>query len=138
MKTSQFESVKVALKQDRTGFILTLSIHPDEIPEEIIRDFVGARYQVVMVRIDGEEQPMNREQQFIDPVKLAGILCKDKSFQEFLVSGGNATEASELAAIDWIRNELGIQSRAQLKNQPESARHLFTINEEFKVWKRNV
>ena len=138
MKTSQFESVKVALKQDRTGFILTLSIHPDEIPEEIIRDFVGARYQVVMVRIDGEEQPMNREQQFMDPVKLAGILCKDKDFQTFLTKVGNATEASELSAIDWLRNELGIRSRADLKNIPEAAKHLFTINEEFKVWKRSA
>ena len=32
-----FECVKVALKQDRTGFVLTLSIHPDEIPVELLR-----------------------------------------------------------------------------------------------------
>jgi hypothetical protein len=60
MKTSQFEAVKVAIKQDKTGYVLTLSIHPDEIPEEVMRDFVGARYQVVMVRLNGEEKPMNR------------------------------------------------------------------------------
>ena len=36
-----------ALKQDKTGFVLTLNMHPDEIPEELLRDFVGARYQVV-------------------------------------------------------------------------------------------
>jgi hypothetical protein len=62
MKTSQFEAVKVAIKQDKTGYVLTLSIHPDEIPEEVMRDFVGARYQVVMVRLNGEEKPMNRFQ----------------------------------------------------------------------------
>ena len=50
MKTSQFEAVKVAIKQDKTGYVLTLSIHPDEIPEEVMRDFVGARYQVVALR----------------------------------------------------------------------------------------
>jgi hypothetical protein len=29
----QFECRKVALKQDRTGYVLTLSLHPDEIPD---------------------------------------------------------------------------------------------------------
>jgi hypothetical protein len=34
----QFEARKVALKQDRTGYVLTLSLHPDEIPVELLRD----------------------------------------------------------------------------------------------------
>ena len=55
MKTSQFEGVKVAIKQDKTGYVLTLSIHPDEIPDEVLRDFVGSRYQVVMVRLNTDE-----------------------------------------------------------------------------------
>ena len=50
METIQFEGIKVALKQDKTGYVLTLSMHPDDIPESLLRDFVGARYQVVMVR----------------------------------------------------------------------------------------
>jgi hypothetical protein len=139
MKTSQFEAVKVAMKQDRTGYILTLSIHPDEVPDEILRDFVGARYQVVMVRLNGAEQPMNRDQEYTpDPVQLAGILCRDPRFHVFLVAIGHILEATENAAIDWLRNELGIQSRTELKNSPEAAKHLFTINEEYKAWKRNA
>jgi hypothetical protein len=35
METLQFEAVKVALKQDKTGYVLTLCMHPDEIPDEI-------------------------------------------------------------------------------------------------------
>ncbi len=139
MKTSNFEGVKVAMKQDRTGYVLTLSIHPDEVPEEILRDFVGARYAVVMVRINGQEQPMNREQEHTrDIVQLAGILCRDTDFQKFLVETGIALDASESEAIDWMRNELGISSRAELKNNPDAAKHLLTINEEFKAWKRNA
>ena len=139
MKTSNFEGVKVAMKQDRTGYVLTLSIHPDEVPEEILRDFVGARYAVVMVRINGQEQPMNREQEHTrDIVQLAGILCRDTDFQKFLVQTGIALDASESEAIDWMRNELGISSRAELKNNPDAAKHLLTINEEFKAWKRNA
>ena len=139
MKTSNFEGVKVAMKQDRTGYVLTLSIHPDEVPEEILRDFVGARYQVVMVRLNGQEQPMNREQEYSrDVVQLAGILCRDTDFQRFLVETGNAIEASEKETVDWMRSELGIASRAELKNNPDAAKHLLTINEEFKAWKRNA
>jgi hypothetical protein len=139
MKTSQFEGVKVAMKQDRTGYILTLSIHPDEVPDEILRDFVGARYQIVMVRLNGNEQPMNRDQEYApDPVQLAGILCRDPDFQKFLVEIGHIQNATELETVDWMRNEFGIKSRADLKSSPEAAKHLFTINEEFKAWKRNA
>lgn len=139
VKTSQFEGVKVAMKQDRTGYVLTLSIHPDEVPEEILRDFVGARYQVVMVRLNGSEQPMNREfEHQRDVVQLAGILCRDADFQRFLVESGNALEASEKETIDWMKSEFGIASRTELRNNPEAAKHLIIINEEFKAWKRNV
>lgn len=129
----------MAMKQDRTGYVLTLSLHPDEVPDEILRDFVGARYQVVMVRLNGTDQPMVREQEYTpDPVKIAGILCRDVDFHRFLVENGNILEATEKDTIDWMRNEFGIASRTELKTNAEAARHLFTINEEFKAWKRNA
>ena len=81
MQTSQFEGVKVAIKQDRTGYVLTLSVHPDEIPAEILRDFVGARYQVVMVRLGENERPVNRDN-FIDVVKISAIVSKDPQFHK--------------------------------------------------------
>jgi hypothetical protein len=138
MKTSQFEAVKVAIKQDKTGYVLTLSIHPDEIPDEVMRDFVGARYQVVMVRLNGEEKPMNRDQDLPrDIVQLAGILCSDTSFHEWLVGLGFISEANTKSATDWLRSELGVISRAELKTNPEASQTLLNINEEFKAWKRN-
>jgi len=137
MKTSQFEGCKVALKQDRTGYILTLSIHPNDVPEEILRDFVGARYQVVMVRLNGDERPMNREAEFPDPVKIAGILCRDADFQKFLVETGNAIDASESEVIDWMRNEFGIKSRTEFRTNETARNHLFKYYEEFKAWRRN-
>lgn len=138
MQTIQYEAVKVALKQDKTGFMLTLSIHPDEIPEDIVRDFVGSRYQVVMVRLNDSNKPMNREADLPkDVVQIAGMLCRDSMFQKFLVETGNIFEASEKDVIDWMRNEFGIISRSELKDRPEAAKHLLTINEEYKAWKRN-
>jgi len=59
----QFEAVKTALRQSKDGYSLTLVIHPDDIPDDLVKDFVGARYVVVMVRLDDEEKPMVREKQ---------------------------------------------------------------------------
>lgn len=100
----QFEARKVALKQDRTGFILTLCIHPDEIPEELLRDFVGARYGCALVRIQDDESvtPYNNR------VQTAAILCKRENFQAFLNTGTEDEAAQALCGY------LGIESRAEL------------------------
>lgn len=131
-----FEAVKVALKQDRTGYILTLNIHPDDLDERILRDFVGSRYMVVMARIDENQQPLNRGE-FVDPVKLAGILCKSKEFQLFLQDMGELFDITEKDAVDWLRQELKITSRSEIKGNEEATRRLLQINEEFKQWKQN-
>ena len=100
----QFEARKVALKQDRTGFILTLCIHPDEIPEELLRDFVGARYGCALVRIQDDESatPYNNR------VQMAALLCKRENFQTFLDAGSETEAANTLCGL------LGIESRAEL------------------------
>jgi len=139
MEISKFEGVKVALKQDRTGYILTLSVHPDEVPEEILRDFVGARYQVVMVRLTNEERPMIREQEHSgDMVRMAGILCRDQMFQRFLLEAGQTFDASEDIATAWLKEELNIKSRAELRENNAAASQLRIINQEFQAWKTTV
>lgn len=135
MKTLQFEAVKVALKQDKTGYVLTLNIHPEDVPIELMRDFVGARYQVVMVRLNDENKPMNRDQEYQrDPVRTAGILCRDEAFASYLLEIGQIFEISEQAVIDWLKQELDIQSRTELKEDPAKARRLYTIQQEYALW----
>lgn len=139
MKTLQFEGVKIALKQDKTGYVLTLNVHPDEVPIELLRDFVGARYQVVMVRIGDDDRPMNRDHEYArDPVRSAGILCRDINFSKWLVETGNIFEAKEEDVVDWLKSELGIGSRAELKNNPQAVKKLWTIEEEYKLWIQNA
>lgn len=139
MKTLQFEAVKVAMKQDKTGIILTLNVHPDEVPEDLLRDFVGARYQVVMVRLNGEEKPMQREQEYQrDPVRAAGILCRNQDFARFLSETGNIEAPTQEAVIDWLKQELGIQSRAELKEKHDAARRFWSIKQEFELWTQSV
>ena len=137
METSQFEAKKIAMRQDSGGFILTLSVHPDNICENIMRDFVGARYQVVMVRLADDGKPMDREQEYPskDIVRLAGILCKDSFFHKFLIETGQINEPSEEAATDWLRGELFISSRSELKENKQAAQQFKFIHQEFQQWK---
>jgi len=137
MKTMQFEGVKVALKQDKTGYVLTLSMHPDDIPEELLRDFVGARYQVVMVRVGTDESPLNREEFIGDKtVRIAGLLCRDPKFWKYLYDGGQIFEEEEGMAADWLRHRLNIKSRSELKTREIARSEFYIILEEFNEWRK--
>jgi hypothetical protein len=136
METSQFEGKKVALKQTKDGYAMTLAIHPDDIPDELMRDFVGARYMVVMVRLADNEEPLNREE-FAggQMVKLAGMLCRDPAFWEYLSEDGQIFKKSEEEATEWIKSFLEIKSRSELKTNHEAHSTLKVLNSEFKEWK---
>lgn len=134
MQTSQFEGKKVALKQTKDGHVLTLAIHPDDTPEEIFRDYVGARYMVVMVRIDENEQPMER-QPVNKHISIAGMLCRDPQFWEFLFEQSLLLETNEDAATEWLKAYLNIDSRSELKDNEEAQIALNKILREFKEWK---
>jgi hypothetical protein len=138
MKTLQFEAVKVALKQDKTGYVLTLSLHPDEIPEELMRDYVGARYQVVMVRLGTDEAPMNREAEFEADslIRTAGILCRDPKFWKYLYEDDQIFEEDETMCTDWLRNYLNVKSRSELKTNNEARVLLKKILREYNEWKQ--
>ena len=136
MKTSNFEAVKVALKQDKSGFVLTLSMHPDDVPEEILRDFVGARYQVVMVRLGSDERPMNREQEYAhDATRMAGMLCRDLAFHKFLLDGGHIFMTNEEEATNWLKEYLSVESRTEIKDNANAQQKLRGLYQEFQSWK---
>jgi hypothetical protein len=123
----QFEVRKVALKQDRTGYILTLSLHPDEIPEELLRDFVGARYGCALVRIQDDESPT----EYSNRVQQAGMLCRSEDFQNFFGELDEASTASELC------KRCGIGSRSELNGNKQAQQLFDDIVMEFKSGSRN-
>ena len=135
--TIQFESIKTGLKQSKDGYILTLAVHPDELPDELMRDFVGSRYVVVMVRLGDDEQPMNREGEFPGDhaVKMAGIMCRDSEFWDWLHSKEWLMEKNEKACSEWLYSYLDIESRKELKTN-EEARDLFNrLKASFNAWR---
>lgn len=128
----------MALKQNKDGYVLTMSVHPDEIPAELLRDFVGARYQVVMVRLGDNEMPLDRREYDGDKsVRLAGVLCREKEFWEYLVDKNELFDANESDATDWLRDHLGIQSRSDLKINAEARERLSKLSKDYNAWKRN-
>jgi hypothetical protein len=136
MKTLQFEGVKVALKQDKTGYVLNLSMHPDDVPEDLLRDFVGARYQVVMVRLDGHEEPMDRQREYEGDrsIRIAGLLCRDPKFWQYLHEDTQILEATEKEATNWLRDYLNIPSRSELKTNPQARIMLDKIHKDYNEW----
>jgi len=136
METSQFEAVKVTMKQDKDGYILTLRIHPDDLPEEIMRDFVGSRYITVMVRLNEEDRPMNREAELgRDMVRVSGMLCREPAFWDFLEDSNHIYEKSEKEAIEWMYRYLKVSSRSEIPKSQQAIEKLLGMKEEFKLWK---
>lgn len=112
----QFEAKKMALKQNRNGFVLTLVLHPDEIPEELIRDFVGARYACALVRINDDESPVHYD----NSVKEAGMLCRSPAFQRYLADTSNMVVEDEDGAAAALCILCGISSRSELNGNQQA------------------
>jgi len=129
-----FEAVKISLKQDKSGFVLTTAIHPNDVPESLLRDWVGSRYMVAMVKLDDDNQPIEPPELKAgrEAVARAAQLCKLPRFQKWLVSCGHALEASEEAAADAIREVCGIDSRSDLKGNADARAYFDELVEAFK------
>jgi hypothetical protein len=136
MKTLQFEGVKIALKQDKNGYVLTLGMHPDDVPEELLRDFIGARYQVVMVRINLVEEPLDRQEEFEGDkaIRVAGMLCRNPQFWAYLNDQALILDETEEEATEYLRHYLQIQSRSDLKTNAQARIRLDSIHKEFQAW----
>jgi hypothetical protein len=130
-----FEAVKVSMRQNKDGYVLTLAIHPDEVPEEILRDFVGSRYAVAMIRIGDDEMPYERPKTNTY-VATAGILAKDPMFQKWLDETGQVFGVSEEEAAQAICEFCQIESRSQLAVNIEAQHRLIDMRKEYEEWKR--
>lgn len=130
---SKFEAVKIAMTQDKNGHVLKLSIHPNDTPEDIMRDLVGTRYMVALVRINDQDQPVASQatEEGIKAVKLAGTLCSDERFIDWLIYKGYIDDPTETAAAGWLRRYLRITSRKDLKEDRQARQGLLGIRDEF-------
>lgn len=119
-----FEAVKAFMRQTKDGYTLSLVIHPDEVPEELLRSFVGTRYMVALAEIGDDEKPVDKTKppSRQGPVAQAGLLCRDPTFQNYIVDRVWGTEFAEHATNEMREREAAnalcelveISSRADL------------------------
>jgi hypothetical protein len=89
-----------------------------------------------MVRLNSDERPMNREQDHgHDPVRMAGMLCRELAFHKFLCDGGHIFMANEEEATDWLKQYLSVESRTEIKDNANAQQKLRGLYQEFQSWK---
>lgn len=138
METIQFEGIKTGLKQSKDGYILTVAVHPDDLPDNLMKDFIGSRYMVVMVRIGDDEKPVNREN-FMknDPsVSMAGMLCRSSDFWDYVSLTTDDIVSSEGECAEWMKYYFDIESRADFKTNQEARAKFLKFKQGFEEWKK--
>ena len=60
-----FEAVKTSMMQDKNGTNIRLTIHPNDVPPDLHKDWVGSRYMVVMVKLNEDGTPDTRSDDVI-------------------------------------------------------------------------
>lgn len=136
METIQFEGIKTGLKQSKEGYMLSLAVHPDDLPDNLIRDFVGARYMVVMVRLGDDERPAVQARKSDPVVSMAGMVCRDKMFWDYVCVIEEEIIQSEAECVEWMKMYFDIDSRADFKTNENAKAKFLTIKEGFEAWKR--
>ena len=141
-----FEALKSRMYQNKDGHYLTLKIHRNDIPEELIRDDINCRYYVTVTPIGDDEKPAphreRSEGEFL--VAEVGRLTRDKSFQEFLVETNRLSEEDflnddyEEVTANFLRNHLNVVSRAELKGNILAQESWQTLRGEYDEWKYNI
>jgi hypothetical protein len=91
----------------------------------------------VMVRLNEDERPMNREQELAkDMVRISGMLCRDPQFWEFLSEAGGVIEKSEKEATEWLKDHLKVESRSDIAKSQVATEKMLGVKQEFTAWKQ--
>lgn len=133
-----FEAVKIAAKQDKNGYVLTLSIHPSQVPEEIFRDLVGQRYIIAMSALTDQDEPVDRENQRGVKLfnKINAMLRDDKNFTDWLYEPIKDTPAPEQKALakQALKRMLSIDSLTEIKSKPAVIESLSTLLMDYETY----
>lgn len=128
-----FEGKKISMRQDGKGTYITLSIHPGEVPVDLLAQPVGCRYQIAMVMLDDHDQPVKgRDMEEGDrAVQSAAMLCRNPRFQQWMAKVGLSVLASEEACSDGVRAFCNVGSRADFKSNHEARETFFALRSRF-------
>jgi hypothetical protein len=117
--------------------MLSIAVHPDDIPDPLVKDFVGSRYMVVMVRLNDEDKPMERVKSHHPVVSMAGMLCRDSEFWAYVTLVCEEVICSEAECAEWFKFHFDISSRSELKTNELAREAFIKFKEGFEEWKKS-
>jgi hypothetical protein len=128
-----FEAIKSVLRQSKDGIVLSLVIHPSDVPVPLLSDPIGSRYMVGMARVGDDEEIIEPEsvREGKRMVTSCGALCRDSDFQRWLVDNGFTDDQTETAAAATVKRLLKVDSRAELKSNVDAQRRWSIIRQNF-------
>lgn len=131
--STKWEAVKIGMRHTKDGHVISFACHPNDTPHELMADPLGQRYLLVAVRLNQQDEPVPSPEQVegANAVKLAGALCSDDKFRDWLIWKGYIDDATENAAAAWMRRQLDIVSRKELKENKRARFRLAEIRDEF-------
>jgi hypothetical protein len=138
------EARKWSYRQTKDGVVISLLIHPQEVPDGIALSQLGTRYMVALVEINDQEEPVEQKKEMsseipssskkdwdsLSPSQQAGLLCKNPEFQKWIVAHvkwgtpgyGLPFYQPEEYVANLVRDNCEIESRSDLKNNPEAVK----------------
>ena len=139
--TINMEVKKDGMRQTQEGiWKLTLTVHPEDMPIEIMTAPMGTRYGIAMVAINDDETTTNLES---NPEKSEGakmvtrsvMLCNDPEFLKYIDNKTGFNPA--VGAPYCLYDILNITSRAELKDNLDAQVKFESLEENFRHWKRD-
>lgn len=117
-----FEAVKIAVSQDKNGLVLKLSIHPDQVPKDLILSPLGTRYMVAAVQLGDDDTPIKGKDKTEGEraVAIAGALCRNERFRSWMAKCGYADDDTPDGVAKGLRSICGVSSRAELATNEEA------------------
>lgn len=123
-----FEGAKLYLKQDGRGFVLSILVHPNEVPMDLMMAPINTRYTIAMVEMadDGSIVKPRIQSEADKLIASAGMLCKNERFIEWCFKRRFIDGKEEHKAEAYVRDFCGVLSRTEFRTKP-SAREQYKI-----------
>lgn len=133
--TVQCEVVKIGLNQDKNGHVLKLSIHPNDLPKDLVLDPLGTRYVMVMARLNDQDEVVQPKEKSDaeKAIDIAGLLCRNKRFISWMFDCGHSLARDEAGAVEGIREYCGVESRRDFRTNEQARGKFFELRDAFEA-----
>jgi len=147
--TIHFEAKKAAYRQSKEGIVVSLVIHPADVPDALATASLGQRYMVAMASIGDDERPepidqstpsLRSDKSALAKERYASVSEREKAviraaqypkgqrFRDY-VNG-----ADEYAAAEILRDSIGVRSRAEILTNDAAYRKFLALEDRYKEW----